>query len=135
MSINFFPRMGQVFVADFLDLREPEMTKVRPVIVVSPRLPGRSELVAVVPISLTPPRGEPKFVWRLSKNYHPDEPDDLPSWAKADMVTNIALRRLNGFKIGKRKWLYPNLTTEDLLGVRRAVLVGLGLDRLNFKQD
>lgn len=132
MAIGFFPRMGQVFVADFSDLREPEMTKIRPVIVISPRLPNRSELVAVVPISLTPPRGEPKFVYRLSRNYHPGEPDDLPSWAKADMVTNIALRRLNGFKVGRRKWEYPNLSRDDLDGVRRAVLIGLGLDRLNF---
>lgn len=122
--------MGQVFVADFSDLSEPEMTKIRPVVVVSPRLPYRSELVAVVPISLTPPRHSLPFCYRLSKNYHPEEPDDLPCWAKADMVTNVALRRLDGFKVGRRRWVYPNLRDEDLKGVRRAVLCGLGLDRL-----
>ncbi len=135
MAILFYPRMGQVFIADFSDLRVPEMTKVRPVIVVSPRLPARSELVAVVPISLTPPRGDLKYVFRLSRNYHPGEADDLPSWAKADMVMNIALRRLSGFKVGKRKWEYPNLSTEDLDGVRMAVLIGLGLDRLKLKPN
>jgi uncharacterized protein YifN (PemK superfamily) len=130
MALPFFPRMGQVFMADFSDLREPEMTKVRPVIVVSPRLPYRSEIVAVVPVSLTPPHHNLPFCFKLSKNYHPDEPDNLDSWAKADMITNIALRRLSGFKVGRRKWHYPNLTADDLLGVRKAVLVGLGLDKL-----
>ena len=131
MPINFYPRMGQVLVGDFSDLSEPEMTKIRPVIVVSPRLPFRSDLVAVVPISLTEPRHSLPFCYRLSRNYHPSEPDDLPCWAKADMVMNIATRRLNGFKIGKRKWEYPILSKGDLDGVRLAVLYGLGLDRLN----
>ena len=131
MPINFYPRMGQVLVGDFSDLSEPEMTKIRPFIVVSPRLPFRSDLVAVVPISLTEPRHSLPFCYRLSRNYHPSEPDDLPCWAKADMVMNIATRRLNGFKIGKRKWEYPNLSKGDLDGVRLAVLYGLGLDRLN----
>lgn len=130
MAIQFFPRMGQVLIADFSDLSEPEMTKIRPVIIVSPRLPYRSDLVAVVPVSLTAPKHDLPFCFRLSKNYHPLEPNDLPSWAKADMVTNIALRRLAGFKVGRRKWEFPNLSHEDLLGVRYAVLCGLGLDRL-----
>ncbi len=55
MAITFYPRMGQVLVGDFSDLSPPEMTKIRPVIVVSPRLPHRSELVAIVPISTTEP--------------------------------------------------------------------------------
>ena len=130
MPISFFPRIGQVLVADFSDLKEPEMTKIRPVIIVSPRLPYRSDIVAVVPISLTAPKHDLPFCYRLSKNYHPAEMDDLPCWAKADMVTNIALRRLEGFKVGRRQWEYPNLSHDDLLGVRRAVLCGLGLDRL-----
>jgi uncharacterized protein YifN (PemK superfamily) len=117
-------------MGDFSDLTEPEMTKFRPVIVVSPRLPYRSEVVTIVPISLTAPRHELPFCYKLSRNYHPNEADDLPCWAKADMVTNVALRRLNGFKIGRRKWHYPQLSAADLVGVRRAVRCGLGLDRI-----
>lgn len=130
MALPFYPRMGQVLVADFSDLKEPEMTKIRPVIIVSPRLPHRPELVAVVPISLTAPRHELPFVYRLSRNYHPEEPDDLPCWVKADMVMNVAMRRLSGFKVGRRKWEFPQLSGDDLLAVRRAVMCGLGLDRL-----
>jgi mRNA interferase MazF len=118
--------MGQIFLADFTDLKEPEMTKIRPVIIVSPRLPFRSDIAAVVPISTTPPRHNLPFCYRLSRNYHPDESDGLPCWAKADMLMNIATRRLDGFKIGRRRWCYPELTKEDLAGVRHALL---GLDR------
>jgi uncharacterized protein YifN (PemK superfamily) len=135
MPINFFPRMGQVFIGDFSDLNPPEINKIRPVIVVSPKLPFRSGLVAVVPISLTEPQHQLPFCFRLSKNYHPLESDDLPCWAKADLVMNVSIRRLDGFKMGKRKWEIPNLSAADLDGVRRAVMCGLGLDRLKSPES
>lgn len=128
MAIRFHPRAGQVLVCDFFGFKEPEMVKPRPVIVVSPRLPHRNGIVAIVPISLTEPRHSLPYCFRLSKNYRPDEADDLPSWAKADMIMNLGLHRLNGFKVGRRQWEYPQLTPEDLAGVRHAVLCGLGLD-------
>ena len=127
MSLGFFPRAGQIYMCDFSGFKEPEMVKPRPVIVVSPKLPYRSEIVAVVPISLTAPIHELPFCYRLSKNYHPEEPDDLPCWAKADMLMNIGLYRLSAFKVGRRKYVYPTLTPEDLAAVRHAVLCGLGL--------
>jgi mRNA interferase MazF len=130
MTLPFFPRMGQTLMADFSDLQKPEMTKIRPIIIVSPRLPYRSDIVAVVPVSLTEPRHNLPFCYKLSKNYHPLEPDELPCWAKADMIMNVATRRLNGFKVGRRKWKFPSLSEHDLYGVRQAVLYGLGLDRL-----
>lgn len=105
------------------------MVKPRPVIVVSPRLPYRAEIAAIVPISLTEPKHDLPYCYRLSKNYHPDEDDSLPSWAKADMLMNVGLYRLSAFKIGRRKYAYPTLNPEDLAGVRNAVLCGLGLDR------
>jgi len=43
------------------------------------------------------------------------------------MIMNLGLHRLNGFKVGRRQWEYPQLTPEDLAGVRHAVLCGLGL--------
>lgn len=128
--LNFYPRAGQVLMGDFSDLRVPEITKVRPVIVISPRLPNRSELVAIVPISLTPPHRPLPYVHKLTKNYNPLSPESLECWAKCDLVMNVALRRLSGFKVDRRKWVFPSLTPEDLSAVRRAVLAGLGLDRL-----
>lgn len=129
MALNFYPRAGQIFICDFSGFKEPEMVKKRPVIVVSPRLPHRSQIVTVVPISLTQPVHDLPFCFRLSRNYHPSEADDLPSWAKCDMLMNIALNRLEAFKIGRRQYTYPELTPDDLKSVRHAILCGLGLDK------
>jgi mRNA interferase MazF len=130
MPLSFYPRAGQMFVCDFSGFKVPEMVKPRPVIVVSPRLPNRSDIVAVVPTSTTAPARELPFCYRLSKNYHPSEPDSIPVWAKADMIMNLGLYRLNCFKIGRRRYFNPTLTTEDLQGVKRAVLWGLGFGHL-----
>lgn len=127
MALGFHPRAGQILVCDFHGFKVPEMVKPRPVIVVSPRLPHRSDIVAIVPISLTAPRHGLPFVVRLSKNYHPQESDDLPCWAKCDMVLNLGLWRLNGFKLGRRKWATPQANAEDLAAVKLGVLHGLGL--------
>lgn len=127
MPLLFFPRAGQIFICDFTDFREPEMTKKRPVIVISPRLPYRSELVAVVPISTTAPRHALPFVVALSKNYHPTDADKPKTWAKCDMVTNLCVKRLDAFKVGRREYAYPTLTPEDLRAVREGVIHGLGL--------
>lgn len=135
MSLKFFPRAGQIFVCDFTSFTEPEMTKKRPVIVISPRLPHRSEIVTVVPISTTAPKHALPFVVKLSRNYHPSDDPTLPTWAKCDMVTNLALTRLSQFKIGRRKYTYPTLNPEDLESVRQGVIHGLGMSYLLKKQD
>jgi uncharacterized protein YifN (PemK superfamily) len=55
MAINFVPKAGHVLMCDFRDFKPPEMTKVRHVIVISPRerrfFPGT---YIVVPVSMTP---------------------------------------------------------------------------------
>ncbi|TNF19449.1 MAG: hypothetical protein EP318_14915 [Rhodobacteraceae bacterium] len=129
MPLNFHPRAGQILMCNFRGFEAPEMIKVRPVMVISPRLPHRSEIVAIVPISLTAPIHDHQFVVKLSKNYHPQEDDALPCWAKCDMVMNVGLHRLEGFKIGRRKWDTPQATAEDLHAVRVGVLYGLGLHK------
>lgn len=128
MALNFYPRAGQIFVCDFSDFKAPEITKKRPVIVISPKLPHRSELAAIVPISTTAPRHLLPFVYQLSRNYTPWGEPDVTCWAKCDLVMNVALDRLSAFKVDRRKYIYPTLSPEDLSGVRRAVLAGLGLD-------
>lgn len=111
------------------------MTKKRPVIVVSPRLPHRSAIVAIVPISTTAPKHELPFVVKLSKNYHPTEAKELVTWAKCDMLLNIGVHRLDAFKVGRRKYTYPTLTPEDLAGVRNGIVYGLGMGHLLNKGE
>lgn len=131
MAISYHPRAGQILVCDFSGFKVPEMVKTRPVMVVSPRLPNRSHLVAVVPISLTAPTHDHPYVVRLSKNYHPDEADDLPCWAKCDLILNLGLWRMNGFKVGRRKWATPQANAQDLAAVKEGVLFGLGISHRN----
>jgi mRNA interferase MazF len=130
MPLGYFPRAGEVLVCDFTSFQIPEMTKVRPVVVISPRLPYRSEIVTIVPLSTTAPKHDLPFVVRLSKNYHPLEADNLPTWAKCDMLTNLGLHRLNRFKVGRRKWEAPIMTEADLAAIRKGVIHGLGLSHL-----
>ena len=130
MAITYYPKMGQILVCNFSGFKPPEMVKVRPVIIISPKLPGRAEILTVVPISLTPPIREQPFAVRLSRNYHPKEPDDRPCWAKCDMVMNISRQRLDGFKVDRRKYVTPNAEKCDLDAVRAGVLHGLGFGDL-----
>lgn len=74
--LPFHPRAGQVLVADFKDFVEPEITKLRPVVVISPRLPCRKGLVTVVPLSTKPPRQVVPCVYKLARNYTPWGPPD-----------------------------------------------------------
>jgi mRNA interferase MazF len=130
MSINFHPRAGQLLMCDLTGFREPEMVKVRPVIVISPRLPHRSNIVTVVPVSLSAPTHDLPFVYKLSRNYHPGEKEDLDCWAKCDMLMNISRERLDGFKVGRRQWKIPEVSISDLNGIRCGVLHGLGMGHL-----
>jgi mRNA interferase MazF len=124
--LPFHPHAGSVLVADFQGFSPPELTKKRPVIVISPKLPYRSGLVAVVPISTTAPRSNVPYVYRLSRNYAPWGDIETATWAKCDLVMNIGLGRLQSFKVDRRKFHTPRLSSEDLKGVRQAVLAGLG---------
>ncbi|EAR52931.1 hypothetical protein OG2516_10726 [Oceanicola granulosus HTCC2516] len=126
MGLSFHPHPGHVLVCDLRGYIVPEIVKVRPVMVVSAKLPHRSGLVTVVPISTTAPRREVDYVVRLSRNYRPDSPEDLPCWAKCDLLANVALARLDRFKVDRRKYLAPRATEEDLARVRAGVLRALG---------
>ena len=130
MPISFHPRAGKMFMCDFSGFQPPEMVKVRPVVVISPKLPFRSEIVTIVPISLTAPRHDLPFVYKLSKNYHPLEPNDLACCAKCDMVMNLGRNCLDGFKIGRRQWVIPDMLPHDLARIRAAVCHGLGMGHL-----
>jgi len=126
MAIKYYPKAGQILSCNLLDFKAPEIGKIRPAMIISPKLPYRSEIVTIVPLSTTPPRHSLPFVVKLSRNYVPDQPEDDDCWAKCDMVMNLALTRLAGFKIGRRKYHFPQSTPEDLLAVRNGVMSGLG---------
>lgn len=126
MAINFYPRAGQIFICDFNKFEPPEMTKKRPVMVVSPRLPNRAEIVTIVPLSTTAPRKPVAYAVLLSKDYNPTGTGQRQVWAKCDMVLNVGRHRLTSYKTGRRKHVTPEASGDDLRRVRRGVMAGLG---------
>lgn len=115
--------------------RPPEMVKVRPVVVVSPQRHNGCTCV-VVPLSTTAPVHH-------SEIQHEIDPASLPSrlrkggptWAKCDMVITVGLERLDRVRDGRdaagnRRYVAQAVTLADLLGIRRGILVALGLGAL-----
>jgi mRNA interferase MazF len=125
-GLKFHPHAGTLLMCDFRGMIEPEICKKRPVIVVTPRLAFRDKLAMIVPTSTTEPKHPQEFQVRLSKNYHPTEPDDLPVWAKCDLVCSVSFARLDRFKSGMRSYVAPEISAEDLAAVRRGILAALG---------
>jgi uncharacterized protein YifN (PemK superfamily) len=119
-----------------LEFQPPEMVKTRAVIVVSPRLPGRDGLVAVVPISNSEPKPCCDHHCRIPTRYLPRfmQASGGDRWAKCDMLYTFSLDRLSPVRIkgrgldGKRGYEYPMLDLQVLRAVRRAAAAGLGID-------
>jgi len=134
MPIQFPVAPGTVLLCDYdTGFRPPEMTKRRPVVVISPRLPHRDELCTVVPLSGSPPLRELPYQCRL------DLAEPLPPpfnysvwWAKCDMLATVGFGRLDLFRTardqtGRRKYVHPKVSPEDLARVRACVLNAIGM--------
>jgi uncharacterized protein YifN (PemK superfamily) len=135
MGIKYPVGVGTILICDY-DMggfKPPEMVKKRPAIVISPRLPHRDNLCAVVPISGDQPEHEVDYAVRLEF----DPPLPYPfvyrvAWAKCDMIATVGFFRLDFFhthrdQYGKRRYLHPKLSQADLDRVKRGILCGLGM--------
>lgn len=129
---------GTILLCDYGlgGFREPEMTKRRPAVVISPRLPHRDNLCAVVPLSGSEPARPVLYVVRLELACPLPEPfAQSVWWAKCDMIATVGFRRLDLFRTGrdqhgKRRYLQPKLPSTDFARVQVGVLHGLGLGNL-----
>ena len=129
MALTFHPGPGVIVICDYLTgFQLPEMVKVRPVVVVSPRRRG-SQLASVVPISSTPPSPIQPWHLLLPPGIYP--PARGPVWVKADMITTVGLARLDRVKIkgsgGARSYQTFQVDPGTLAAIRIAVKAGLGL--------
>lgn len=136
LTIQFHPQPGTILVCDFDGMKVPEMTKRRPVVVLSPNLKSRTGLCTVVPMSTTAPiRAQPyhyrlRTIPPLPAPYSADE-----HWVKADMIYTVSFARL--FLLfrekdaqGKRIYDQRVIDDADLLKIKEAALHGLGLTAL-----
>jgi mRNA interferase MazF len=134
MALLYPPRMGQILICDYrTGFNPPEMVKVRPVIVISPKPRTRiTHLCTVIPLSTTPPDiiGKQHCEITLARPL-PKPFDATICWAKGDMLATVGYERLSMPMIGKdsdgmRRYIKVFLDGEQLTAVRNSVLAALG---------
>ena len=133
MPLLFRPRPGTLLMCDFdTGFKPPEMTKKRPVVVISPRRRrSASNLCTVVPLSTAVPNRVEPFHHRMDPRSVPAELCTQESWAKCDMLYTVSLERLDRVPVnraGTRVFVAPQVLHEDLTAIRQGVMNALGLD-------
>jgi len=107
------------------------MVKVRPVVVITPQLPGRASLCTIVPLSTVEPNPLQPYHHKMDRCSLPSKLQKADCWAKCDMLYTVSLERLDRIRDkdrnGKRCYLTGNTTIEDLAAIELAIMNGLGL--------
>ena len=134
MPLRHHPKIGDVLMCAFPEcLREPEMIKTRPVVVVTKEHRGRPALCTVVPLSTTRPDPILDFHVRIDERGLPRILSHRETWAKCDMLYTLCLDRLDRIRCGKdaatgrRLYETGRIAVDELAKVRRAVAFALGL--------
>lgn len=138
MALKYHPKPGEILLCNYnTGFIVPEMTKLRPVVVISPRLRKRDDLVAVVPLSTIRPDPIELHHCEINLKTVLPSPYEAPTmWAKCDMLATVALSRLDRFRAGKRLgssarvYLSGQIDTPQLTSIRKAILCGLGMASL-----
>src|SRR6266446_4683004 len=98
MALQFAPDAGTVLVCDYdlgrADIVPAEMTKRRPVVVVSPRRRHFTGTYLVVPLSTQPPLHPDRTHYRLQAGTYYFLSSETDSWAKCEMVGAVSTQRL-----------------------------------------
>jgi mRNA interferase MazF len=115
-------------ICDFSEgFRPPEMVKIRPVVVISPR--RRSvQLVTVVPLSSAAPM--PVQPWHIQLPHGAYPPARGAIWAKCDMVATVGFARLDRVKAqlqGRRMYHTFKLGDSEFAAILAGVRAALGL--------
>lgn len=124
-GIQFHPKKGTVLICDFRGHEVPEIVKKRPVVVVTPKLPYRSGLAIVVPLSTTPPEHEVNYVVKL-QGYYGNDVNKPQQYAKCDLISSVSFKRLDRVKVGYRKYVTPEVSATDLENILRGIKCALG---------
>jgi mRNA interferase MazF len=134
-SLPYHPKQGEVLKCDYSNLIDPEMSKVRWVVVVSPKFLNRPNLCTVVPLSTTPPKKVEGYHVLLDKDPAPKSAEGTVVWAKCDMLMTVSFSRLSAYHDGrrldgKRNYVNLNVSIQELGRIKLGVLHALGLASL-----
>lgn len=141
MAIEFHPKPGQILLCDFSQgFKEPEMIKNnRPVVVLTPPIKGRQNLVTVLALSTSMPEPVMEYHYKLPKASMPQlgRFQETDTWVKGDMIYTVGFHRLNLIQLGKKdastgKRLYfkNKLGGEQMKKIYKCMLYGLNLGSL-----
>ena len=141
MAITFHPQPGQILLCDFSKgFKEPEMVKShRPVVVLTPPIVGRANLVTVLALSTKEPNNIMPFHYQIPSKSMPQlgRFQDNNTWVKGDMIYTVGFHRLDLIRLGKKdnrtgKRLYfkQKLGREQMSEIYKCVLHGLNLGGL-----
>jgi uncharacterized protein YifN (PemK superfamily) len=136
MPLKIHPQLGTVVICDFQGLNEPEMTKRRLAVVVTPFIRVRPGLCTVVPFSTTAPLPPRDYHCAIQMDPPLPAPYDSPlQWVKGDMIYTLSLGRLSlpfdgKSDDGKRNYDVRVLSEDELIRVRKCMLHGLGMAHL-----
>jgi len=126
--IKFYPKKGTILCCDFSKgFQPPEMVKVkvRPVIVITPQLPGRPGLCTVVPISSVEPKPMQAYHHKMNPSSLTPKQQGTDCWAKCDMIYTVALERLDRVReresSGKLIYVTSKATAADIERLSRNI--------------
>ena len=137
MGISEHPPQGALVIVDFTNgFTQPEMTKRRLAVVLTPRIKARPFLVTVVPLSLSDPEPVMPYHHRIAIPFEmPAAWGKADRWVKGDMVNAVGFHRIGLLRLGKgidgkRHYQTQALPEDTFRIVRQCVLHGLGLSTL-----
>lgn len=128
-GLPFQPELGQILICDFDGFEPPEMTKKRPVIVVSPKPRITKPLCIVVALSTKKPNPVMPFHHKLPDKTIPFK-EAKETWVKCDMVYTVSLKRLSRIKIGHHGSVSPRLPQPQISKIQQCLLHSLGMHHL-----
>lgn len=132
--LPYHPKQGEVLRCDYSNLIDPEMAKVRWVVVVSPKFLNRPNLCTVVPLSTTAPRHMEKYHVLMDKDPAPNGVDGAVVWAKCDMLMTVSFSRLSAYHQGringKRNYISLAVSPKEMGAIKQSILYALGLSHL-----
>lgn len=132
--LPYHPSTAEVLVCDYCNLVDPEMSKVRLVVVVSPKFLNRPGLCTVVPLSTDAPKNPTGYHVLLDKDPHPKS-SGKPVWAKCDMLMTVSFARLTKYYLGrdesgKRNYVDMAVSQKEFGLIRQGILYSLGMAHL-----
>ncbi len=122
----FHYHKGMIAMCDFSGNSEPEMVKMRPVLILSDEITHRARLFTIIPLSTTPPQFEIPYDVKLSRNYGgPKKDRNVIPYAKCDMICSVSSSRLSRIRINKGEYGTPMIDERDFKSVIKGVKFAL----------